>query len=71
VSRKRVNAAAYDPRQRCLLCAIVADLIDIAEADLRAGRLDDVGEALSRMRAQITGRVYGTPRGGDDLGRDV
>jgi hypothetical protein len=71
VKTKRAPAPPYDPRQRCLICAIVEDLIDIAEADLHIGRLDDVGEALSRMRAQITGRVYGTPRGGDDLGRDV
>jgi hypothetical protein len=71
VSRQRVNTSPYDPRQRCLICAIVEDLIDIAEADLHIGRLDDVGEVLSRMRTQITGRMYGTPRGGDDLGRDV
>jgi hypothetical protein len=43
VNRQRVNVSPYDSRQRCLICALVEDLIDIAEADLHIGRFDDVG----------------------------
>jgi hypothetical protein len=57
VKAKHSRAPQYDPRQMCLICAIVEDLVQIAQADLQAGRFDDVGEALSRMRMQITGEV--------------
>jgi hypothetical protein len=47
------------PRQLCIICAIVQDLLEIAQEDLRIGRFDDVGETLAQMRAQITGDIPG------------
>jgi hypothetical protein len=61
VKAKRAPAPRYDPRQRCLICAIVEDLVEIAQEDLHAGRFDDVGEALAHMRTQLTGEVRATP----------
>jgi hypothetical protein len=40
----------------CLICAIVEDLVEKAQADLQEGRWNDVGEALLLMRMQITGK---------------
>jgi hypothetical protein len=52
---KRARSPWRDPRQMCVICSIVLDLVEIAQMDLREGRFDDVGEALDRIRVNITG----------------
>jgi hypothetical protein len=68
MSHKRVVSSSRVPRQLCLICAIVDDLVTIAQEDLHAGRWDAVEEALGRMHMQITGDVglrrEGTRAGG-------
>ncbi len=56
---RRATSPQRTPRQLCLVCAIVEDLVTIALSDWREGRFDDVGEALAQMRVQITGDASG------------
>jgi hypothetical protein len=42
------------PRQTCLICTIVADIVETAQADWHKGRLDDMAQKLIEIRAQIT-----------------
>jgi hypothetical protein len=43
------------PQQRCLICTIIADLVEVAQEELREGKLDEVAKGLEMIRAQVTG----------------
>jgi hypothetical protein len=52
---EHVHTSPRASRQMCLICTIVADLTEVAQADLQEGRLDEVAKRLVMIRAQITG----------------
>jgi hypothetical protein len=44
--KEDVQTSPRTSQQMCLICTIVADLVETAQADLHGGRLDEVAKNL-------------------------